>query len=142
MKYFIPFKYKGGAVVDWDFTNPIHCLNWFVDNTGYAKSCVTYAKYKHTNTMMHRLILGFPEEIDHINGNKLDNRNSNLRSVTHHENMRNSKRSRSGKLVGTYYDKDRNNWRSIYKGNTIGRFDTEEEAHKHYMEMIQNEIHQ
>ncbi|MDP1931912.1 MAG: HNH endonuclease [Gammaproteobacteria bacterium] len=43
---------------------------------------------------MHRLIMGFPErmEIDHINGNSLDNRRSNLRVVTRSENARNSKK--------------------------------------------------
>jgi hypothetical protein len=38
---------------------------------------------------MHRFIMGDPEgkEIDHINGNGLDNRKENLRIVSHQENM-------------------------------------------------------
>lgn len=40
---------------------------------------------------MHRVILPPSPglEIDHINGDKLDNRRSNLRVVTHAENMKN-----------------------------------------------------
>jgi hypothetical protein len=40
---------------------------------------------------MHRLIARPPEgmEIDHVNGDRLDNRRANLRVVSHSENMRN-----------------------------------------------------
>ena len=75
-------------------------------------------------------------DIDHINGNKIDNRIDNLRIVTHRVNMQNRKTHRAGRLVGATYLKERNYWRSdirIDKKNiTIGYYKTEQEAHKAY----------
>ncbi len=44
-------------------------------------------------TVMHRVLYGFPSgvDIDHISGDKLDNRRANLRICTHQENMFNQK---------------------------------------------------
>ena len=42
--------------------------------------------------LMHRLIMGFPAmQVDHINGDGLDNRRCNLRCVTHSQNQMNRK---------------------------------------------------
>lgn len=65
-------------------------FNWYYDR-GYA---VTTVKRKHKK--MHRLILsrmrvGIFDEVDHINGNTLDNRRINLRSATHKQSGRNQK---------------------------------------------------
>lgn len=53
-------------------------------------------------------------EIDHIDGNGLNNRITNLRDVNRHENMRNTrktKRSVSG-VCGVTFSKQRNKWRA------------------------------
>src|SRR3990167_296143 len=51
--------------------------------------------YKSRSFRMHRIILNAPDgyEVDHINGNPLDNRKSNIRICTRQQNMRNVKLS-------------------------------------------------
>lgn len=58
-------------------------------NTFYARTHVIKNK-KDTCMSMHRLILGFPKEVDHRNGNGLDNQKINLRPCSDTENRRNS----------------------------------------------------
>jgi hypothetical protein len=48
--------------------------------------------------------------IDHINGNKSDNRISNLRDVPHSVNCQNRRLQRSGQLVGTSPIKGSSRW--------------------------------
>lgn len=47
--------------------------------------------------LMHRIVLNAPKylEVDHLNGDKLDNRRKNIRLCTHAENMRNRKVDKS-----------------------------------------------
>jgi hypothetical protein len=51
---------------------------------------------------MHRIIMNAPSEleVDHINGNGLDNRKENLRLVTHRQNHQNRNTSKSSKYPG------------------------------------------
>jgi len=51
---------------------------------------------------LHRFLLGEPPgmDVDHINGNTLDNRLENLRAISHAENTRNRKGPRRGSRSG------------------------------------------
>jgi len=75
-------------------------------------------------------------EIDHINGNRIDNRIENLRLVTNRGNSQNMKKHRDGQLIGAIYDKYYDKWKSqIYINKNrihIGRFTTEKEASQAY----------
>lgn len=74
------------------------------------------------------------DQIDHINQKRDDNRISNLREVTNHENTKNKvrlKRNKSG-VTGVDWDKRKGKWRaqiSHYKrGIFLGYFDSFDDA--------------
>ena len=72
--------------------------------------------------------------IDHINGDKLDNRKENLRLATNQQNSMNRKphKNSSSKYKGVYWSKRENKWIAqivINKKNKyIGRYQDEKEA--------------
>lgn len=84
------------------------------------------------NVLLHRYIMGADpgQEIDHINGNKLDNRVENLRICTKSENMQN--RRTWSKYGHKGICKNGKKWQAnIYKGGKryfIGNYDTIEQA--------------
>lgn len=115
---------------------------WYLDKNGYA---IARGERKGTSIRMHRLITGAQkgQEVDHINRDKLDNRLSNLRFVTHQENCLNRT------LGKPHRDKQRNLWKARVKVNQkevfLGRYKTYEEAeavlneaHKKYFGAMQN----
>ena len=92
---------------------------------------------------LHRIILNCPSDlvVDHINGDSLDNRKSNLRACTHKENIRNQKKHKNAthsRYKGVTFRKNlkKKPWESfIYpngKSLRLGYFSTEVEAAKAY----------
>ena len=102
----------------------LHCI----DGKGYR--C---GKLMRKDVLAHRVIWALvhgeePEEIDHINGDKLDNRLCNLRSVTHGENLKNRpiySNNKSG-FTGVYFYARDLKWIAQIKANGrrmhVGRF--------------------
>lgn len=95
-------------------------VRWHVSDTGYAVN-----RTNGKTTRMHRVINKTPHGLytDHKNGNTLDNRKSNLRTVTHKENSNNMHGT-----LGYFWNTGKAKWQVTYKGKFYGRYATEEEA--------------
>lgn len=82
------------ALVDNDDFYRLNYFNWNYFNTGYTARCV-----KGRPLYMHREVMNCPKGlcVDHINGNRLDNRKANLRICTKAQNQCHSKLSITNK---------------------------------------------
>ena len=80
-------------------------------------------------------------EIDHINGNGLDNRKSNLRFVTPRQNLQNMHTKRYSKYPGVTWHKINHRWMAQIKINGrpiyLGYFNNEYEAYLAYKKAIE-----
>lgn len=135
MKKILLTRGKTALVDDADY-EWLNQWKWHYNTRGYAKR--TQTKPVRREIAMHRIITDAPEgmDVDHINGNKLDNRRENLRVVTHKANCRNQRRYSNSKkrFKGVFID-SRCSVRKFFaqivvdgKKHTIGYFATEEEA--------------
>jgi hypothetical protein len=85
------------------------------------------------------------EQVDHINGNTLDNRRRNLRVVSQSENQTNRSSHRSGRLPGAWYDSRNGRWSAYIwipskrTSQYISTHDTELEAHQAYKKAFRGE---
>ena len=110
-----------------------------LNNHGYYYVSVDKKRYQ-----LHRLLWlyhygSMPDgQIDHINGNRTDNRIVNLRVVDSRGNQQNLPAHRNGNLPGAirsgsrYYGQIKINGFRYY----LGRFDTKEQAHQAYLDKL------
>lgn len=103
---------------------------WCRDKNGYVKNS--------KQGYLHRILLGETNLfIDHINGDKLDNRKRNLRICNNADNLKNivklPKNNTSG-ILGVRFREDRNKWYAEIQCNKekiyLGSFSSLEEAIK------------
>jgi len=106
------------------------------NDRGYLVICVNNRRYKAHHLIWLRHYGEWPSQaIDHINGNKLDNRVENLRLATHQQNMWNRRAKGGRPLKGI--TRVGNKWAAQIRVNGttlhLGYFSTPEAAHNAYV---------
>ncbi len=128
------------AIVDDEDYEMLNQHKWH-HNNGYGARYSDCTKGQRIYSYMHRVIMNAPAEleVDHKNGNKLDNRKENLRICTLQQNGHNYDKQIVGatsKYKGVCWRKNRERWvvRLSVDGKRIhvGLFTDEIEAAKAY----------
>src|ERR1051325_2215898 len=136
----IPLTKGMVTLVDDEDYERVSAFRWFCTDTGYAgrNNLHCGVRQKPSRIYLHRFLMNPPAgmEVDHINGNKLDNRRANLRIVTAAQNNQNmSKRQKataSSQFKGVWLHSQNKRWAAMIKSKSLGLFDTEEEAARAY----------
>lgn len=133
------------AIVDLEDLPKVSQTRWFAlkhHNTYYAIANITKGN-SNTNSFMHREVMGKPPagmEIDHINGDGLDNRKENLRFCSHRQNLQASRKKRtnaSSQYKGVSWVANANKWRARIRrlsggDKNLGLFTSELDAANAY----------
>jgi len=130
----IPMTRGRVALVDDWWYERLSKYRWHYHD-GYAATMVGASML-----LMHQLVLGAKDgyEIDHIDGNKSNNQEHNLRFATHQQNLANSKLRKDNKTgyKGVRYRDASGRWESYgtYNGryHHLGSFRTAEQAARSY----------
>lgn len=130
------------TIFDSKYVDKIKEYKWYLrihkkNNLKYVMGTIGNKKI-----FLHRFILNTPSNkvVDHINGNTLDNRESNIRICTQANNSKNRiYKTSKGKVPGIYQQYGENGNYSVritvnYKNIHIGTFKTYEEAVKARLE--------
>jgi len=105
-----------------------------LNNRGYTVITIDEKKYSAHRLAFLYEYMRFPEEIDHINHDKLDNRICNLKEVSHKENLKNQpmRKNNTSGVSGVCWKKDCEKWvvqiSANGKNKTIGCFTCINEA--------------
>lgn len=107
---------------------------WYASSDGYA----THRANGKPVVLMHRLILGCASdlEVDHIDGDPLNNRRANLRPATRGQNRQNTRPKKHGtsrfKGVTRLRRMGAARWQAAIKSRFLGTFSTEDDAARAY----------
>ena len=128
------------VIIDDDIFSDINKYNWSCTGTS-SKNRYAASMINNKLTYMHRLVLELNnidifDQVDHINGDKFDNRLKNLRLCTAAENQKN-KRIQSNNKTGykgvSYCNRDKKYIARIKlskRSIALGNYDTKEDAAK------------
>lgn len=113
-------------------------IKWFYDKRSGYCFCNTVIDGKRRTQYLHKIITEWYDcFVDHIDGNKLNNTDENLRRCTHQQNMVN-RSSKTNKFRGVFKIKGCSTFRARIKANQVqinlGHFKTQEDAARAYNE--------
>lgn len=130
----------GHTLIDAADLQLVSARSWHLKDKGPGKN-TDYVKTGRS-TMLHRFLLAAPHgaQVDHINGDGLDNRRRNLRLCGIGENRRNERKrlpqTAGSKFKGVSWDRSRSRWvaKISVAGKTLnlGRFQSELAAAEAY----------
>jgi len=113
------------AVCDADRLGVVGILKWFYTKDGYART-TAWIDGRRKTIGMHRLFMlldgaisndaGISIQVDHVNGDALDNRRANLRACLASQNQANRtrlNRTNTSGHHGVRFDKTRGKWRAV-----------------------------
>ena len=141
---YVPLSQGYEAIIDVDDVGIIEGFNWYAQvakrhNLVYAvRGAILNGTKKQVS--MHRQILNAKDgfDVDHSNGNGIDNRRKNIRIATRSQNMHNKKmqHNNTSGYKGVHWNKGRGKWQANIKVNDkrryLGSFDTPEDAAEAY----------
>jgi hypothetical protein len=139
------FILTGMCSVDDEDFEELNKHRWFLSSYGYAgrmESIKECSGGKRKYIAIHRLVLNDPYsfDIDHIDGDKLNNQKYNLRICTHQENLCNKFKCRNNTsgYKGVSFEKMTNKWVVYVSKNDktirIGAFTNKTDAARAYNE--------
>jgi hypothetical protein len=144
VEVFLPLSRGLVAVIDFDDFERVGRVKWYAQTTNCG--AVYAARNRPSGSkprlmLLHREVMHCPQnrQVDHVNGDTLDNRKSNLRKATDSQNKTGFRRSKTGtssKFRGVCWYKRDALWQArLSKERTIiflGRFLNEEDAARAY----------
>lgn len=113
---------RGRVLVDLEDADRVCAHRWWILD-GNGRAVYAAANVGGRRVLLHRFLLEPPPglEVDHRNGNGLDNRRQNLRLATHAENAQNvAARGGTSRFRGVTFVASRRRWRARVR--LAGRF--------------------
>ena len=145
----IPLTQGKVALVDDEDFERLNQFKWYVNKIKSKYSEYFYASTRQygRKVPMHRIIMNTPAGlvVDHINHNTLDCQKTNMRNVSHAQNIKNqfghkNKPSRTSQYKGVCWGKAKKKWRAQItinrKVTSLGDYEFEIDAHKRYISCI------
>lgn len=142
----IPLTKGYVALVDDEDYDDLVRYNWCVNvnrNAVYARRAIPSGlPRRQIEVKMHSVIMGAPKgaQVDHIDGNGLNNQKANLRVVTNRQNCMNRHHKKTSRYPGVTWDKRGKKWVAQAQINGIhvhiGTFPTEDLAYQSYLARV------